>query len=1294
MKKTVVFLLVLVSTLSFAQQKQFKLDWDGYVTISTGRFSVQVPSFNAEYFDYSIEKGVRFVSKWQLSSSIDESSAQLENVTYTAISKSDLKGLDVSTIPNNIEFTLRKSVARFKTYGYLEVSPIIKDGENSYKKITSFNLVYNTQTSSRSSLSVSAVPSISSSVLKSGEWYQFFVDTTGVYKLSKSFLRQLGVSVNSVNPKQFKIYGNGGSMIPYDNADVKYFDIVENAIQVVGEADGSFDDDDYILFYAIGPNGYNEQSNTNINCYTTQTSYFLKVDGVEGKRIQAFTSSNASPNLIVNTHQTYVFHEVDEYNLAQVGRRWFGDRFDVDLQQSFSFEIPDLVTSESVRLKTYVASTSDSASSFDVSVNGTSMGTLNLNGVSDPTLASGASLNTLITSSSDNIVVSLNYNQQSNPSALGYLDYISLEATRALKFNGEQFGFYNLDVALNSGYVEYQLENASGVSQIWNVSDPFSITSLANSTAESTFSFVRPAGQLETFVAVTASDYYTPTRESNTRIENQDLKGTVFLNDAGEFQDVDYIIVAPTEYYTQAVRLAAINKAQYGLNVKVATLDAIYNEFSTGNQDIAAIRNFIKYVYDNASSPNNAIKYLCMFGDSSYDYKGRLSSNAYYVPSWHEYNSFSLTSSYVSDDFYGMMDDNEGGMETSDQLDIALGRILADNPSQAKEMVDKIERYYQEASYGSWRNSVIMVSDDIDDSWEYILEETTNQIADEISEKKPFINVTKIHSDAYSQESSSGGDRYPEVNEAMISAMQNGALLVNYFGHGGEDGLATERIFMATDAEDLSNKYKMNCFVTVTCEFTRFDNPLRETAGEITYWNPEGGAVSLLTTTREIFVSVGISFNTILTEYLFSYNTEDGYADDEYPSMAEALRLTKTNSSISYSSQKHLVFYIGDPAMKLAIPKPNIKLTAVNGKAVSGTIDQLKALDKVTFSGEVTDTSGNLLSDYNGILTSIVYDKDISRSTLGNDGTVVGDEIYIMDFATLGEIIFRGQASVVEGKFSFDFVVPKDIGVPVGSGRVSFYAKAEEELNDQSGSSVDVIQVGGINENAEEDNIGPVISLYMNDENFVTGGITNESPSLLVKLEDENGINTASGIGHDLVAVLDGDETTPYVLNDYYQTEVDDYTKGVITYPFRDLEAGLHTLTVKAWDVYNNSSTSEIQFVVYDESEGLIITNVLNYPNPFVNYTEFWFNHNSSGTLDVSIQIFTVSGKLVRTINGQTNSTDCCNGGNSTLSRDIVWDGRDDFGDRIGKGVYVYKLKVRSQTLNKTVEKIEKLVIL
>nr|WP_231928711.1 type IX secretion system sortase PorU [Formosa sp. Hel1_31_208] len=420
-----------------------------------------------------------------------------------------------------------------------------------------------------------------------------------------------------------------------------------------------------------------------------------------------------------------------------------------------------------------------------------------------------------------------------------------------------------------------------------------------------------------------------------------------------------------------------------------------------------------------------------------------------------------------------------------------------------------------------------------------------------------------------------------------------------------------------------------------------------------------------------------MSFNEVLDQYLFSYGS------NEYPTIGEALRRTKNDVGVVGSPQKSLVFFIGDPAMQLAFAKPEIRLTQVNDIPLSQFNEPLKALDRVKMSGEVYDSSGNFLSNYNGVVTATVFDKEIDRQTLGNDGRQVMGILLYWILKTIGETIFKGQATVTNGNFEFEYVVPRDIGIPVGQGKVSFYSKQDNILDDKAGYSFD-IQVGGINENAEEDNIGPVINLFMNDENFVSGGITNEQPTLIAKLQDDNGINTASGIGHDITAIIDGDETNPFVLNDYYQANVDDYQSGKLSYAFRELEPGLHTLTLKAWDVYNNSSIAEIEFLVRDKDDELVITNVLNYPNPFIDYTEFWFNHNSSDVLDVSVQIFTVSGKLVRTLNGQTS------GGSkitSSLSKDIVWDGRDDFGEKIGKGVYVYKLKVRSNRLNKQVEK-------
>jgi hypothetical protein len=383
------------------------------------------------------------------------------------------------------------------------------------------------------------------------------------------------------------------------------------------------------------------------------------------------------------------------------------------------------------------------------------------------------------------------------------------------------------------------------------------------------------------------------------------------------------------------------------------------------------------------------------------------------------------------------------------------------------------------------------------------------------------------------------------------------------------------------------------------------------------------------------------------------------------------------------------VFFIGDPALKLPLASPDIIATKLNGEDIASTNITLQALSPAKIEGFVASEQGNILSDYSGTLTATVFDKSIQRSTLANDGSTFNGQLITLDYEASGEVLFRGKASVENGKFEINFIVPRDIVIPVGNGKISFYSKTETPLSDHRGYNFD-IQIGGVNLNATEDNQGPNIDLYINDESFVSGGITNENPTLIAKLYDENGVNTASGVGHDIVAILDGDETNPFILNDYYIADVDSYQSGSLNYPLRNLEPGLHTLSLKAWDVYNNASTKEIQFVVFDQNESLEITNILNYPNPFINYTEFWFNHNSSGVLDVSIQIFTISGKLIKTINSYTNAS----GSTSSISRNITWDGTDDFGSKIGKGVYIYKLNVKSQLTGLKSEKIEKLVIL
>ena len=877
----------------------------------------------------------------------------------------------------------------------------------------------------------------------------------------------------------------------------------------------------------------------------------------------------------------------------------------------------------------------------------------------------------------------MNYDNGGLPNSTAFVDYIRISGICDLKFNNQTLLFDRSHYNSASNIVQYNISQSQAVSEVWDITDRFNAKSILNADNADNFSFKVSENELKEYVLVSSLSFLSPDKAQSSKIANQNLKGTVFRSDSGQNTSIDYLIITPSVFLSQANRLAQINRDQNNLNVKVITLDEIYTEFSCGQQDVGAIRNFVKYVYDNANSDQDRLKYLCLFGDASFDYKNRIRNNTNYVPIWNSLQSFSLSFSFISDEFYAQLDGDEGNLdEFVGDSDLAVGRIIADSQIKARELVDKIANYYDEKSYGKWRNNYLIVSDDVDEDWEKVLQETTDESATQVTNYRPYMNAVKIHTDAYLQESTSAGERYPKAKADFFDRLDEGAVVINYFGHGGEDGLASERIFDKFDAQNLKNTNRYNCFITVTCEFTKFDDPLRETAGEYVYWNPRGGAVGLITTTRQIYVNVGVSLNEKLTENLFDDSAGENL------SIAEVL--TKTKNELN-TVQKLLVFFIGDPAMKLAIPEPRIALTTLNDLPIDASNNTIKALDKVKLSGEIQDENGLLISDYSGEVTVTVFDKNISRTTLGNDNqTDSSGQLITMDFETQGEVVFNGKASVANGLFDVSFVVPKDIKFNTSNGKVSFYAKEEAVLKDKTGYSNDLL-IGGLNTNAEEDNTPPTMQLFMNDESFVSGGITNSNPTLIVQLFDENGINTSSGVGHDISGILDGNQSNPIVLNNYYVANPDDFTNGEVVYNLRDLEPGLHTISVRAFDVYNNVVTSEIQFVVYDENESLVVKNVLNYPNPFVSYTEFWFNHNSSDPLDIMVQIFTVSGKLVRTLRGVSSSGVY---GSNSLSRDVIWDGTDDFGEKVGKGTYVYKLKVKSQRLNKQVVKIEKLVIL
>lgn len=1276
MKKIVLSLLFLIPFVTFSQQKgDISLEWTEKKAIVYSTHSVQIPQFKAEYFYFDdYKKALFFNLNLPQNTAVNENSLQISNAIYESISIVELGDLSITEIPDNLKASLKNVVARDQYSAFISLSPIIKDG-NGFKKLKSFTYSFSSGVAARDPQPGYTVNAVSNSVLSSGDWYRFYVEKSGIYKLSKSFLQNLGLNVNG-DPRKIKIYGNGGRMLLLSNATDYPLDLAENAIYFLGEQDGNFDSQDYILFYAEGVDNWNSESETHNNLYATKSYYYVTIQGDNGKRINDMPQPIGN-STAVTTFEDYQYHEKDLTNIVRLGRRWFGEPFNINNEQEFEFKFPGIVASEPITVQIHSAATAFTSTSFDVQANSQSIGTMNFNALfpNSGTEASSSSLNTTF-SAAENVKIKLTYNNNGVPGSKSYLDYIILKAKRSLKGYGKQYRFeYN--GSANSGIAEYQFANATGIPQVWDITDIYNATKATNTT-QGSFSFRTNLGDIRKFIVLDDADYFTPLKDSQTKVVNQNLKGTIFKNTQGQFQDIDYLIITPAILNAQAEKLANFHRSYSALNVKVVNLQTIYQEFASGKQDIAAIRNFVKYVYQNASSPDKRIKYLNLFGDASFDYLNRTQNNTNIVPIYHALNSYTTgESSFASDDFFGLMDDNEGNVVFFfGGIDIAVGRMIVNTAKQADEMVQKVIDYHDLKSYGSWRNNYVLISDDSDIVSDASLQFRQNQLSDKIALQKPFINIKKILLDSYVQETAAGGARYPKAREELFNAFEKGALVFNYLGHGGEDGLSGERIWEKADGQNLSNRYKYPLFITITCDFSRFDNPFRPTAGEYTFWNPRGGAIAMLTTIRSIGQTSAENFNDRLSEYLMSYVSNN--STNEYTTIAEALRLAKNSGP---NSSTNVVFYIGDPALMLAIPKPKIRLTKVNDVPVTGVIDDFQSLAYVKLTGEVTDENNNPLTGYNGELSVNIFDKSINRSTFNNDGNSPP-----MSFSVLGETIFRGNASVSNGQFEFGFVVPRDIRIPLGNGRISFYSKRNQLLLDKTGYDT-TIKIGGINENAVADNIGPTVKLYMNDQTFVSGGITNESPIFLAFLEDENGINTASGIGHDIVAILDGDENNPYTLNDYYETELDNYKKGKLRFPFRNLEKGLHTITFKAWDVYNNPVTAEIQFIVVGD-ESVTLTNVLNYPNPFTSYTQFWFTHNRPfEPLDVQVQVMTVTGKVVWTRN-QIITTE------GFLSREIIWDGKDDFGDRIGKGVYVYKLTVKSTLTNTKSEKFEKLVIL
>lgn len=1207
--------------------------------------------------------------------------------SYTALTQAEKEAIDLSLVGEQVNITTDWVNTEERPFFVVSFVPIRRNPSTGvYEKLVSFGFQMDYR--QQRGPSNRGFSYATESVLKNGTWFKIGVPKDGVYKLDRQFFISQGLDVATLDPRNIRVFGTGGALLSFSNLDERIDDLQELPIMVKGEQDGVLDSLDFAWFYAKGPNRWEKSSSClgyshNLHYYSDTSYYFVTIDNGAGKRILTKSNVTEPANQTVTAFDDFQYYENEAVNMVKSGRNWFGETFDLVTTYNFPFTFPDVVQGSDFSIRAGVGARSRPASSFTVTCQGNSF-TITPNEVNltpywaDP-VTTALACNTFPAGTGNfNIQVKFNKNPGFS-SAIGYLDFLEIGVRRALKLSGNEMHFRDAASAAPGNIAEFSLSNTSASTLVLDVSDLFNVAVIDAQSQGGNLLFRQRSDTIIEYFAFNEGSNALGIPVNCGAVPNQNLHAV---------RGIDYVIVSHSLFWSQANRLASLHESSDGLKTLVVTPQMIYNEFSGGNQDVTAIKHFMKMLYDQAASEAEKPKYLLLFGDASYKNRSRsIVGNTNFVPCYQSANSISYINSYVTDDYFGLLDDN-AGEGLADVVKLGIGRLPVKTAEEAKRVVDKIAAYLirpkieetnvgycsngSSVSSGDWKNIICFVADDEDQNLHL---RNADFIANHVDTIYPDYNIEKIFIDAYKQQSGAGGKRYPDAKNAINQRVNRGALLVNYTGHGGETGWTEERILEIVDVDSWTNFDRLPLFVTATCEFSRFDDPARTSAGEEVILHGAGGGIGLLTTTRLVYAN----YNQTLNENFFEFVFQRDSLSKKYLRIGDICRLTKNASATTQAVNHRNFTLLGDPAIRLNYPENKVITLTLNGTSISSVTDTVSALSKITVTGMVADGAGNKLNSFNGIVYPTVYDKETVSLTLAND-----PQSLVTGVKSRKSIIYRGKVSVVNGDFSFSFVVPKDINYQFGEGRFSYYAITEG--TDGHGSNEDFI-VGGTNPNAPKDEDGPTIQLFMNDEKFISGSITDENPDLLGIIFDENGINTVgNGIGHDLVAILDENTEKAINLNDYYQSELNSYQKGQVRYPFYSLSDGKHTLSLKVWDVYNNSNTAITEFVVAS-SANLALDKVLNYPNPFTTYTRFMFEHNKPcDNLDVNIQIFTVSGKLIKTLETVVK----CEG---YRSEEITWDGKDEFGDNIGKGVYVYRLKVTAPD-GTWADKFEKLVVL
>ncbi len=1094
------------------------------------------------------------------------------------------------------------------------------------------------------------------SVLASGKWMKLSIKESGIYKITAAELSKMGFTDIS----KVKLYGYGGRILSGDLTQPKIDDLQE--VPLWREAG-------YVLFYGYGTIRWEKRKSIFVhtqNHYSTYGCYFL----TEGDTPALFPVEASLPEdgaTVQSTFPDYALYEKEEFAWTEGGRKLF-ENYDYKSGASKSYTFNNLrgITNDAGIVSiAFSACDKKKQTTLAASVNGSALqGVVSISNSSGEYTKAAIGEKDFVWNGDKNEKIIVNLTHNRNDGISGHLDYIRLNYTRKLAL----YDSYTAFRSANAGKIKYVIANADENTCVWHITDGAYYKQIKGSLSGNSYTFTYDGGETEEFVVLNPKGDF----------KKVEVVGEVVNQNLHQLADVDMIIITPpnADFIKQARRLAEAHEKQDGLKTEIVTSEQVYNEFSSGTPDATAYRWLMKMLYDRSDASREP-KYLLLFGDCTFDNRLlTLSWTKYkqedFLLCYESYNSVSNLSSFVSDDYFGMLDNDDvvkDDLFYTYAVDIGVGRIPVRTGTQAKEVVDKMIAYMENKNAGAWKNTVAFLGDDGKKTDGNIHMQQSDDIARVLSKYNPTALIKKVYWDAYKMERTATGNSYPEAKKRILELFDEGMLFMNYCGHGGPSSFSDEYVLTTADVIKISSP-KVPFWFTAACDIAPFDKA-EESMGECALLNPKGGAIGLMTTARTVLSANNGEMDSIFVRFLFSGSC---------PRLGDAVRKAKAHiSSVSAATNNLQFAFLGDPALRLSLPEYEMVVDELNGKPLNDETPLVKAGSKLMVKGRVLDSNGDLAEDFFGRVYPTVMDSEEKITTYNNNELADSAFVYYDRPKTL----FAGSDSVRAGTFEFEIPIPLDINYSNENGLINLYSVSEDYKREGNGVFTSFL-LGGTDEGAmDTDSVGPKMNVYLNTPDFISGGKVNTTPYLVAELEDQDGINViGSGIGHDVIAVIDNSPVYTFVLNNYYEAEFGDYRKGTVRYSFPELPEGEHTLMFRAWDVKNNSSSVVLDFRVVDKMPVELAEIVCMSKG---DNATFMIKHDRPNTeLEVNVSVYDYAGRILWRHDETGTSSD-----NNYY---IDWNLRTSSGQKLVKGIYLYRISVVSGG-SKSVSKANKLLI-